>query len=509
MFSQLVDRHVSWRRFFDWRRVVVYSHRWLGIFGCVLFVAWFASGIVMMYARMPRLDPQARRATLPVLDLSRLRVSPADAARAATATPQRILVGMQAGRPAYRLLTQGRWTTIFGDDGRLMGGLSEEEAIAEVRRFAPGGITSIRYDAHLRGPDQWTLESRGLLPMHRIALGDTADTYFYLSDQTGQAVLRTTRSERRWAYAGAVIHWIYFTPFRQQSVLWAQSIIWLSLTGSVMCLLGLLWGAWRLSPIARYRLKRVASRSPYAGSMRWHHYAGLFFGVTTFTWVFSGLLSMDPWEWHPSTSPTRAQREPFSGGPLRLDQATAADVQAAFARLQSSAATELEILQFKGETFLTDHERLVRLTAPDRARFAEFDRASLLSTARDAMPAVSIDDATWLDRYDAYYYDRDNELPLPILRVRFHDTPRTWLYVDPRRGAVVRKEERLSRVNRWLYHGLHSLDFPFLYYRRPLWDILVILLSLGGLASAITSVVPATRRLRRHWRRIAAWARRG
>jgi hypothetical protein len=51
-------------------------------------------------------------------------------------------------------------------------------------------------------------------------------------------------------------------------------------------------------------------------------------------------------------------------------------------------------------------------------------------------------------------------------------------------------------VNRWLYHGFHSLDFPFLYARRPLWDVVMIVLSLGGLASAVTSIVPAWRRIR-------------
>jgi hypothetical protein len=57
-------------------------------------------------------------------------------------------------------------------------------------------------------------------------------------------------------------------------------------------------------------------------------------------------------------------------------------------------------------------------------------------------------------------------------------------------------------VNRWLYHGLHSLDFPFLYHRRPLWDVVVILLSLGGIASVATSLTPAWRRLRRHAQRL-------
>ena len=43
---------------------------------------------------------------------------------------------------------------------------------------------------------------------------------------------------------------------------------------------------------------------------------------------------------------------------------------------------------------------------------------------------------------------------------------------------------RLGRVERWLFNGLHSLDFGFWYDRRPLWDIGLIVLSLGGVASS-------------------------
>ena len=46
---------------FDWRRVLIYTHRWLGIAGGVLFLSWFLSGIVMMYAGMPSLTPEERR----------------------------------------------------------------------------------------------------------------------------------------------------------------------------------------------------------------------------------------------------------------------------------------------------------------------------------------------------------------------------------------------------------------------------------------------------------------
>ena len=58
----------------------------------------------------------------------------------------------------------------------------------------------------------------------------------------------------------------------------------------------------------------------------------------------------------------------------------------------------------------------------------------------------------------------------------------------------MQKEERRSRLERWLYDGLHSLDFPFLYYQRPLWDAVLILLSIGGIVSTVTIAAPVWRR---------------
>jgi hypothetical protein len=113
------------------------------------------------------------------------------------------------------------------------------------------------------------------------------------------------------------------------------------------------------------------------------------------------------------------------------------------------------------------------------------------------MPGVPILGAASIDAYDAYYYDRAGRLPLPVLRVRYDDDVRTWLYLDPGRGAIARKEERLTRLNRWLYHGLHSLDFPGFYAARPLWDVVMIVLSVGGLVLSATTLLPGWRRLAR------------
>jgi hypothetical protein len=96
-----------------------------------------------------------------------------------------------------------------------------------------------------------------------------------------------------------------------------------------------------------------------------------------------------------------------------------------------------------------------------------------------------------LRAYDTYYYDYSHRKPLPIFRVRLADSRHTWLYINPRTALIEARYTNRSRYERWLWQGLHDLDFPFLYWHRPAWDLTVILLSIGGLALIVTSFVLA------------------
>ena len=69
------------------------------------------------------------------------------------------------------------------------------------------------------------------------------------------------------------------------------------------------------------------------------------------------------------------------------------------------------------------------------------------------------------------------------------DAPGTWYYIDPQTGAVVDKYQSINRLSRWVYHGLHSLDFPQIFFKRPLWDIIVIVLMTGGMSVSITGAL--------------------
>ena len=87
------------------RKLLILAHRYLGIALSLLAVLWFATGIVMMYAGgMPQLTPQMRRDRLANLDLSRVQLTPAEAAAEAVASTESSAPGL----PARRLTGGGR-----------------------------------------------------------------------------------------------------------------------------------------------------------------------------------------------------------------------------------------------------------------------------------------------------------------------------------------------------------------------------------------------------------------
>ncbi len=369
------------------------------------------------------------------------------------------------------------------------------------------------------------------MPLHHIALGDAAGTEYYLSEQSGEPVLQTTARGRFWGYASAVLHWLYFTPLRRQTAFWNSFVVWSSLIGTAMCAMGIGIGLWRYSISGRFRLRGAASHTPYATWMKWHHYTGLVFGLFACTWAFSGALSLSPFAFLRASPPTLAYREAVTGGPIDIEPLTVDRVQAAAAVMQTAfAPKELDFFQFLGEPYFVAYVppspsesapwrnadiaaatalhinrplAFVSVSRPEAGTFTAFDKDRMWTVAKAAMPDVPMQDAAWLTEYDSYYYSQEGAKPLPVLRIRYADAQRTWLYLDPSRGVIASRFERGTRWNRWLYHGFHSLDFPFLYYKRPLWDIVMILLSIGGVAISVTSSLPAWRRLVRH--ALATW----
>jgi hypothetical protein len=491
------------------KRAVVLLHLYAGVALCALFVSWFVSGVVMMYQGYPGLTPRERYAASSALNCDRCVVGPAEALASAgiargIVSPR---LGMLHDRPLWRAIdSTGRWVGVFADDGTRLAPVSPA-AGAKIAQAFLGEPVSVRFRETLADADQWTLTRtvRNQMPLHRYDAHDAAGTRLYVSVHGGEVVSASTRRERWLSWIGAIPHWMYPTLLRRHADQWAWLVIALSGVGTVMSLAGLAIGVWQWRWRRQRRRGTYQRRTPYRDlMMRWHHLLGLLFGVVTCTWVFSGMMSMNPGGWSPGSSATTAQRIAWMGGalvPTGVAEPLLAPGTAwrALNRVGIAPIKELQLTRVGGVHYwvglsAADSSRLVTTgraengTASRPTVRGDFSMAELLTNAARVLPSARIVDTAFLTSYDSYYRDQERQLRLPIVRVKFDDPEQTWLYLDPRTGAIAQRRVWKSRLERWLYDGLHDFDFAVLMYRRPLWDIVLISLSIGGALLSLTGV---------------------
>lgn len=515
------------------RRLLIVTHRWLGIPLSVLFVVWIVSGIVMMYAGgMPQLDAERRLERLDPIDLDDVRLSAAEAAERAlvsVSAPGSTALLTVLGRPAYRFGTGAYSTTVFADNGDVLEPLDPETSRSVAARFVGVPPEAVRFVRTVTQVDQWTLTLARELPLHKLAVDDGRGTEVYVSPQRGEVVLATTTRTRALAWAGTIPHWFYFTPLRTNQPLWYWTVVATSALACVLAALGLVLG---LVQFRRSKPFKLSASIRYRGWMRWHYVFGVLFGLFALTWAFSGLMSMEPFAWTNERG-LAVRRDALSGGPLELDGFGRFDADGWTALLGGRVLKELELVRIHGEPYYIartspagpakDILRRERLHQPynivgRRAAGELLVAASTLSVrdgpfATDEIvgrltsvlpPDVRPANIVLLSDYDDYYYSRAGRLPLPVLRIELDDPLETWLYVDPYKSRIVSEVHRLSRIERWLFNGLHSFDFKFWHGRRPLWDIGMIVLGLGALVSSGIGLVLGFRRLGRAAARRAA-----
>jgi hypothetical protein len=505
------------------KKLLILSHRYLGIGISLLAIMWFATGITMMYAGgMPRLGEQLRLERLANIDLARVRLTPADAAERLGVDVRRAQLVSLVDRPVYRI----DGATVYADTGDVLEGVNASEARAIAARFMRVPESDVEHVRTLDDIDQWTLQQHRSLPLHKFRVYDQAGTELYVSEPTGEIAMLTTERNRALAWISTIPHWFYFTAMRDNQPLWLGFVVWTSAAACVLAVLGLMLSVTQLRKTRPFTLTKAI---PYSGPMRWHYVTGALFGVFTLTWAFSGLVSMEPWAWTEAPG-VEVQREVFTGGAPDLSKFPAIDATAWPRLLGSRGIKEIDFARLQGEHYFVvrlspdvteatadPRERLhapyditgrvepsrVLLHAPTlQVRSEPFSPDSLVTRLRAATSGAPIATSELLTDYDSYYYSRSRQSPLPVLRVKFGDPADTWVYVDPAMGQVVAEIPYWSRVERWAYNGLHSMDFAF-WYKQPLWDVTMLTLLLGGLTSSCLGLVMGIRRMRRAGARAA------
>jgi hypothetical protein len=502
-------------------RGLIFVHRWVGIAICVVFLIWFPSGIGMMYWSMPSVTAADRLERAPALDAARIALSPAEAAAklGVDATPAQIRLNTFDGRPVYRIGAAGRGggggrgggaRIVYADTGEIQERVSTpmQHRIASAWTGQPADDASVEL---MTDVDQWTVGGlRNVRPLYKYSWPNGEQ--LYLAGGTGEVVQYTTTASRIAAHVSAIPHWIYYTPIRKHQPFWLQFMIWTAGIGTIGSILGVVVGVWMYSPNKRYRNKGAPTAIPYRGQKRWHTIIGLCFGVAAVTYAFSGMMSLDPFPELYDRRPPAAQGGARPGvaqalrGRVGIEDFAAAHPRDIVARHPQLRIKELELTSFAGEPMygaaLADGTtRMIRL---DGTPIDTFDHSKIVDIVQQAAPNRAAVTTTVLDQYDLYYLDRRRERPLPVILAKMNDEEKTRYYIDPKTARIVGQYSNRNWVNRWLYTGLHSLNFPWLYNYRPLWDIVVITLMVGGTALCVTSLVLAWRVLGRKLARAAS-----
>ncbi len=467
-------------------RSILVLHRYTGVLIGVLMTVWCLSGFVMMYQGFPAVTEQERLAAAQPVDLS----GPLALEALPFADDEELRgfrIDMLGDRPILRMGGRGGGGAYDLRSGAEVEELPADQVAAIARRYANGnGIeaaSAIR-PILMDDLDQWTIQTfRGNEPLYKVPMGDPAGTELYVSAASGSVVQDTNRAERVLSWLGAIPHWLYPTVLRQNGPLWSQVVIWTSVIGTFLTITGLYVGIGRI----RLGSKGKAGISPYRGLWYWHHMLGLFFGVITMTWVFSGLMTMGDWGLSPSRQ--GELREQVAGnanwGDTRnlLQQLSTADLPADTRQLRPTMlGGHLHLLADDGGG------RTVRIDAHgDPMPVTDGEIRSALF----GMPLATL---ARVDGEDAYHYSFKDREVRPAYRAILADEQQTRIYFDASTGEVGRVIDDAARQSRWLRNGMHSLDF---IRGRPLWDALTLILLAGVTAVCATGAWMSFRRVGR------------
>ena len=468
------------------KRWLYLTHRWLGIGTCLLMAMWFLSGMVMMYVPFPSLSDAERLEGLSPINwtiMERMPVTPL--------TAQSLVLEQRLGKPVWRLdQADGTIKTISAVSGRGIAGIDKEQAFQIAEAFAQAPAVAIESVDR----DQWTVAGGfdRYRPLWKVEIMGPGRHFLYIASNDGRVVLDTSRHERFWNWLGSVPHWLYPTVLRQDQPLWRQVVLWTS----GVCIIGTVAGMW--IGILRVRLRRRfkgGRTTPYRGWQFWHHILGLIGGTVLSTWIVSGWLSVDPGRMFASAglSPSSLAAYRRAGPLATVDWASVAALP------EAKDAKRVRVVWVDGQTRLVFERAGTAPSVRDYRSLApiSFDRARLVAAVRRMLPEKPIIGAELVAHTDAYWYEAKGLVELPILRVKFGDTARTWIHISPQTGEIVGSSNSRLRLYRWLFDGLHRWDFGFLIQHRPLWDLWMWAWLIPGLIISISGSVIGIRRLAR------------
>lgn len=491
-----------------------FLHKILGIPLALIFVLWFLSGMVMVFApgfpRAPRTDFSAtnlRGGWMPLDSIVKKALGP-------------------EGKPTSMIYT--------GKDGRDIVTISDADTsvvLDAITALPVGAMTVTPTEAainHCNAPinrvdtltkvDQWIPFERyeRMMPIYKFYFNDPEEHQLYVTSK-GEVIQMTDKEQRVKAWFGTIPHWLYFTTLRKHQKIWTETVIWAALLGCIMCLAGIVIAIidWRRHA-RRYGILSI----PYRKTLwRWHFILGLLFGWCCITFAFSGYMSMAPLPGflikERTASEQKNDRMARRGERQMRFRNNGRNVMAPLYEYKllptdilesSDSVLAVSFRSWEGYPYYTvtypSSTRHIDATYTEEIR--DFVLSNELVEKKAAKTFKNISPKlTEISEYDSEYYSRTGRMtPLPAIRVEYPgDELHTVEYYDPN-GLGVRTYDDNSRLHNLLYGKLHRLSFKWLTDHLWLWYTTMFLLLGGGSALSLTGLIMAVQWVARKLRRI-------
>ncbi len=468
-----------------------------------MFVIWFLSGFVLIYAGFPHASREER-----FMHLSSLNQTDFDSIQAPPHNfSGKVELEKLNDRPVYRVYKSRKAQKVYDAITlKECDFATEQEAINLAEDFSGAKLASVEKIKEL---DQWMPWSyyRPLLPFYKCTMGDEEHTRIYISAKSGSIVQETTRKSRWLGRLGAIPHWIYFKSLRLKTGLWLDVVKWISIFGVLVSLSGLIAGIIRLRK--RRTQEKWSQFTPYKKFWhKWHHITGFVFGLFVFTFILSGLVSVtDIPQWMVPIHNKKSVKRIWNQKP-NLDLHARANFKALWKAIDNGTPVRKIVFKTvqnqpvywvyrdhyqKPDVYLLEDNGIVIKQ--------KYSKEEIDNWCKQVLPNVEYSLKSQ-NEFDAYYQKSGMwERPLPIWQLNLDDPDDTRMYINSKTGEVVKSFTNNERWRRWLYRSLHTLDFPFLKQHDWLRKSLLILLSIGGTLVSLSGLVLGIKWMKRSTRR--------
>lgn len=479
------------------RRLFLLLHRITGIVAALFLAMWFISGLVLIYKPFPSVNQQDIYQRME--SISELESEP-DLAKitALIPTEQKIkglYINQFDGQQVINIRTTSKLYRYCADTLQQIKPIGVEQIRNIASKWSNGAIA--RIDT-LDKRELWIMYSRYIkeMPIYKVYFDDSEKHQLYISSRTGEVQQFSSRSQRFWAWFGAIPHKLYIPALRENSTVWSNTIT----TIAVICLITSLAGIYLgVETWIRNYSRTGKSGTPYRKKWyRWHHIAGLIFGVFVVSWSLSGTMSIKKIpQWI-----VKSHREipaGIKGKPLPLE-AYKLGINQIINSVDSVKQIEWSYFHNRPVMEVVAGRNIIYLDASGS------NPAPLALTSAEIESAVrkNHDDAELntelLEKADNYYVAWNKELPLPVYRVSVADEDNSTYYINPATGEY-RFINDNRRAKRWLFHFLHYFNHQWLIERPILWTAIIWTTVLGCITVSVSGVWLSWRYIERKFKR--------